>query len=137
MNEMEPILIRAGALAEIQSHAVGEYPLECCGLLWGRGKVIEGVVRTRNVRRSGKEFEIAPRELIDFMKAIRGDSRDFLGIYHSHPGGPAVPSAKDAAEFHYRETSYWIVSLQDGQAETRCYRWAEDGFRWAPHRRLD
>lgn len=134
---MEPILIRAETLLEMRRHARDEYPLECCGLLWGRGKVIEGLVRTANAKRSGAEFEIAPRELIDAMKWMRSEWRDFMGIYHSHPRRPAIPSAKDAAEFHYRDASYWIVSLLAGRAETRCYRWADGGFQESAYRRLD
>ena len=40
---------------------------------------------------------------------------DLVSIYHSHPGGPAFPSATDVDLAYYPEAVYLIVSLMDRQ----------------------
>ncbi len=133
MSAMDPIQIDGSALEAMRDHARREYPLECCGLLWGQGKVVEGLFSATNEKASRTEFQIPGPELVGFMKSIRGKSKEFLGVYHSHPEGPARPSRRDADEFHYREVSYWIVSLRDGRPEVRCYRWAGNEFLETPY----
>ncbi len=133
LRKMDHIKIEETVLLDMREHARREYPLECCGLLWGQGKVVEGLFGATNEKASRTEFQIPAPELIAFMKSIRAKSKEFLGIYHSHPEGPACPSRRDAEEFHYREVSYWIVSLQHGRSEVRCYRWARDQFLETPY----
>ena len=126
------VLVPQRVIQEMVDHAFEEAPLECCGLLFGRGKVIEGIVRATNARKSRTEFEIPPAELFDFVRDLRRRSREFVGIYHSHTQTDAVPSEKDAAEFHYPEVTYWIVATISGTADVRCHAWQEGGFRRVP-----
>ncbi len=135
MLKMDLMQIDATILEGMRDHARRESPLECCGLLWGQGKVVEGLFPATNEKASRTEFQIPAPELIGFMKSIRGKSKEFLGIYHSHPAGPARPSRRDAEEFNYRDVSYWIVSLRHGP-EVRCYRWAGDKFQETPYQVL-
>jgi [CysO sulfur-carrier protein]-S-L-cysteine hydrolase len=105
------------------AHARDEAPFECCGLLGGRGDLIDEYLRTRNVRASEVAYEIDPREHLAIMKGLRGRGRAVLGAYHSHPRTAAIPSATDVAEAHYeRDFLYVIVSLEREPPEVRAYR---------------
>ena len=110
------------------NHAQAEYPLECCGLLSGVDPLIDKVTPTANLKRSPCEFFISPEDLFAFMRSMRGGSRDFLGIYHSHIRSPAFPSERDIAESYYHDISYWIVSLEERIPDVRCFVWKGAGF---------
>jgi proteasome lid subunit RPN8/RPN11 len=128
------IAICGTILAQMMDHALSEDPLECCGLLSGRGKLIDGITRATNQKESRTEFSIAPEELLAFMKKVRKESKEFLGIYHSHPGKTAVPSERDVAEFYYPDVSYWVVATRGAAPEVRCYQFSGGQFERLPYR---
>lgn len=73
-------------------------PNECCGLLFGTENRIETALPARNVHPASRtHFEIDPAALIAAHKAEREGGPRVAGYYHSHPTGPAVPSAADRA----------------------------------------
>lgn len=75
------------------------HPHEACGLLLGRGGRIDEARRCRNVHPdSARRFEIDPRSLIEAYRDARSGGPDVLGYYHTHPSGPASPSAIDRAQ---------------------------------------
>lgn len=95
---------------------------ECCGLLGGRQGVISQVFPARNVLASPTAFEIAPEELFRLFRAMRAARLEHLGIYHSHPAGDNVPSARDIELAYYPETAYFIVSLlPDAEKTIRAF----------------
>lgn len=72
-------------------------PEECCGLLLGC-EAIEDVRSAANVAADPRRrFEIDPQALIDTHRAARAGGPRVIGYYHSHPAGPAEPSAIDRA----------------------------------------
>jgi proteasome lid subunit RPN8/RPN11 len=48
----------------------------------------------------------------EFAAAMIGCDFEPLGIFHSHPAGPPVPSPTDIAEAAYPESIYVVISLQ-------------------------
>jgi len=114
--------IQLHVLAGITGHARDAAPLECCGLLAGKGDLIDEYIRTDNVRASEVEYQVDPVEHIAAMKSLRVRGRVILGAYHSHPRTPAVPSATDLAEAHDAALLYVIVSLRDERPDIRAYR---------------
>jgi proteasome lid subunit RPN8/RPN11 len=125
-------------LQAIQNHAERIYPEECCGLLLGqrRGDVktlievlptenswddeaadafqaIEGSAQLESSKRS--RFSIAPVVMLKAQKDARARRLDIIGIFHSHPDHPAVPSEFDRA-IAWQQYSYIIVSVQQGKA---------------------
>lgn len=116
-------------LAGLIAHARDEAPLECCGLLGGKGDLIDEYAPTRNVRASQVAYEIDPREHIEIMKGLRARDRSVLGAYHSHPRTAALPSATDVAEAHYEmDFVYVIVSLEREPPDIRAYRLERDAL---------
>ncbi len=115
-------------LAEMLAHAREILPLECCGLLTGEGNHTSGIRRATNQLASGTAFFMPPEELFEFFRVLRASGEQLTGIYHSHPGSPAVPSPRDVEEYHYRDVCYWIISLAEREPDIRCYRWGKMTF---------
>jgi proteasome lid subunit RPN8/RPN11 len=104
------------------------FPDECCGFMFGREDeegnrwVTESLaINNSAVENRKRRFEIAPK---DYLKgesyAIENDIQ-LLGIYHSHPNHPAIPSEHDrvAAQPWF---SYVIISVEnDGVKHTRSW----------------
>ncbi len=91
--------ISAEALGQMRAAAAAAHPREACGILLGEGALIREARETRNVHPSPHtHFEIDPQALIDAHRAARaGGPPQVLGYFHSHPQGPAIPSATDRA----------------------------------------
>ncbi|MCF6158399.1 MAG: M67 family peptidase [wastewater metagenome] len=125
------LFIDASKLHDIEKHVKENYPLECCGLLVGRNnpekRIIEVYpVKNKNTERTHDRYEIDGKEFayIDRETAKRG--LQILGIYHSHPDHPAVPSAFDTerAWFGY---SYMIIAIEQGEkTEIRSWIYREE-----------
>ena len=85
-------------IERLLAEARAAHPLEACGLLLGRNGEIEEVSACANVHPDpARQFEIDPRALIDAHRAARAGGLEVVGYYHSHPVGPAEPSATDRA----------------------------------------
>jgi desampylase len=92
------LTVTSGALATLLAEAERAAPEECCGLLLGEGERIEAAVPAANVAADRlRRFEIDPASLFAAHKAARDGGPQVLGYYHSHPHGPAEPSAQDRA----------------------------------------
>lgn len=98
---------------------------ECCGLLLGRGGRIEEARPAANVAADRRRhFEIDPQALVDAHRAARAGGLEVLGYYHSHPTGPAEPSATDRASAA-RDGRAWAIVGETGIA---FWRDGEAGF---------
>ncbi len=102
------------------SDGIATFPDECCGFLFGKEendvRSIISVTVVNNSKEGDKRrrFEISP---IDYMQAERfADDKKLLllGVYHSHPNYPSVPSEHDRvnAQPYF---SYVILSIADGK----------------------
>jgi proteasome lid subunit RPN8/RPN11 len=108
------------------AHAREEAPNECCGLLAGRPGRVDAVVRCTNLDASPVRFRLDPKQHIDTNRRLRGSACAVIGVYHSHPASPAMPSETDVAEAHYPEFVWIIVSLLRAEApEVRAYSIAD------------
>lgn len=116
-------------LHQLHCHAYDCYPEECCGLLLGHnGQVTEvrfmqnswqsdfsknstnKLIETRRDASRRNRFAIAPLEMLEAQKDARTKQLDIIGIYHSHPDHPAVPSEYDRA-IAWAEYSYLIMAV--------------------------
>ena len=118
-------------LLSIRTHAESAYPEECCGLLLGRVtggvKTLVEVLPTDNAWSAEAEenwpeqtglterrrYAIKPEDMLRAMKHGRDRNFHIIGIYHSHPDCPAVPSECDRT-LAWPEYSYIIVSVLQG-----------------------
>jgi proteasome lid subunit RPN8/RPN11 len=114
--------ITAEAKEAMIKDAQQAFPNECCGFLFGNDSVafrnISVALPVNNASNANKarKFEISEK---DYMKAERyADEQglSLVGIYHSHPDHPAVPSEydlKSALPFF----SYVIIAVENGIAK--------------------
>jgi proteasome lid subunit RPN8/RPN11 len=114
------IAIENTAIQTIIKDAEQTYPDECCGFLFGHEKGEERkivfafpVINSKEGDRR-RRFEVSA---LDYMKAERlADEKKLtlLGVYHSHPNHPSVPSETDrqSAQPWF---SYIILSLRNGK----------------------
>ena len=96
------------AAGAIRTHARAAHPHECCGFLVGHRRRIVHVVAMRNVARPPEtSYRIDPADHIALRRWLRRlqPPLEIVGVYHSHPRGPAQPSPTDVREAHYPE---WI-----------------------------
>ena len=131
---MQPIALSDFHLLSIRTHAENRYPEECCGLLLGR---VTGGVKTlvevwptdnawsaeaednwpeENGLTERRRYAIRPEDMLRAMKYGRDRTLDIIGIYHSHPDCPAVPSECDRT-LAWPQYSYIIVSVRQGCSE--------------------
>ena len=109
-------------LDDVVAHASECQPVECCGVLIGRGGQITGAIRTRNLAESPNRFVIDPKDHFEARRTARGQGLEVLGFYHSHPHSHAYPSPVDLAEAAYPECVHLIVGLASSEPEIRLFR---------------
>ncbi|WP_240318879.1 desampylase [Halorussus rarus] len=137
------IAVPASVRDEIVAHAREGAPEEVCGILAGVREARGEADRTRhrvesrhpaaNVAETPRtRYEIDPREQLDLLERIEDAGREVVGFYHSHPRGPAAPSATDAAQATWPDRSYVIVSLGNDEGEPEAslgaWRWNGEEF---------
>lgn len=143
------LILSAAHQQAIQTHAQQTYPEECCGILLGRLErdeqsnrkivlevqptqnawseivvadlaVLEiAVSRHPNARRD--RYWIDPQDLLKAQRQARDLGLQVIGIYHSHPDHPAIPSETDRL-LAWTEYSYLILSVEQGQV-TELLSW--------------
>ncbi|WP_026732029.1 Mov34/MPN/PAD-1 family protein [Fischerella sp. PCC 9605] len=121
-------------LQAIRNHAESIYPEECCGIIFGHlsedGKTVVEIMPTENawspetatdvpdvevVDGRRRRYAITPQVMLAVQKEARARSLCIIGIYHSHPDYPAIPSEFDR-QCAWQEYSYMIISVQNGTA---------------------
>ena len=109
------ILIPREVLAKVISHALGEDPEECCGVLLGRKTNVEKVIKTKNVSAEKIDrYTIDPKDMAKAQDTADRDGLDIVGFYHSHTytqGYPSDTDVKNAVETGWTDLSYVIISL--------------------------
>ena len=127
-------IIKPGILKKVEAHLVAAYPHEACGFLLGKqdGKnrtiTHEIEVENRSTENRKRRFVIDPLDYLKAEKFAAREGLELLGVYHSHPDHPAIPSVYDLASAH-PHFSYFITSVMEGtRVDTRSYRLIHDHF---------
>ncbi|MDX1479077.1 MAG: M67 family metallopeptidase [Saprospiraceae bacterium] len=110
------------------------YPHEACGFLTGRlegaTRIVEQIIpvanrSTENLRR---RFVIDPLDYLRAEQQADAAGRVLLGVFHSHPDHPAVPSEHDLASAQ-PFFSYVIASIENGSMSAiRSYQLQHEAF---------
>jgi proteasome lid subunit RPN8/RPN11 len=128
-------------LQSIHQHLTEVYPEEGCGLILGKvgsdGVMGLRVIATENVwqasepepedradRSKHDRYEIAPQEMLAAMKLARQEALEIVGIYHSHPDHPAIPSECDR-RLAWPQYIYVICRVEKGSV-TETTAWQLD-----------
>jgi len=127
-------VLPAALRGEIRRLAAAGYPAEVCGILVGRPAgphvAVERLAPARNRHPApAARFELEPEDLVSAERAARRAGREIVGVWHSHPDAPPLPSAADRAAA-WSGYAYLIVTVSAaGAGALRCWRLAsgDDG----------
>jgi len=104
--------------------------VECCGFFFGQEnanhRMITKVMPVNNSAKDKRaQFEIASGDYLNAERLASKENMQLLGVYHSHPNHPAVPSEYDkkAAQPYF---SYIILSVMKKKVED-VRSWRLDG----------
>ncbi len=121
--DMQPITIKSTLLKAMISHAIKELPNECCGVFVGRSGKIERVIPMASTHPSPDAYSMSPEEQVQIYTEMEQQGEQLLGIYHSHPQGPASPSSTDIRLAFHPDVLYFIIILKDKKnPEVRAFR---------------
>ena len=117
-------------LKQIYAHAKETYPYECCGFLLGSaedGGLVRQVRRAANQNHERTDrFIISAEEFAETQFAADDAGLEIIGIYHSHPDWPPIPSQTDM-DNAWEDVYYLISSVHEGRPlNTNAWRLAGD-----------
>jgi len=121
------LIIDPRALEDLKQHCRGGFPEERCGLLvgrWERGtstRLVQEAHRAGNLNkeRAADRYELDAKDHLKIDSEARKRNLEIVGVYHSHPDHPSVPSETDRsrAEMVWEEFESWsyvIVEVANG-----------------------
>lgn len=122
---MAKLLLPVPLWDRVVAQARAEAPLECCGLLAGtrQGGVLLAHEAYPLVNQLGSptRFVSEPGSLFRALKSARALGLEVVAIYHSHPGGPPVPSRTDLEWRWAPGVADLIVGLSGEEARGRAW----------------
>lgn len=118
--------------ARLEALACARYPREACGLLLGwRAQAcvrVAHVREARNLARASERYDLDPVDHLAAEELAQRLDLAVVGVWHSHPDRPPVPSEIDRAQA-WPAWSYVIVSVAAGVASgLRSWRLAGERF---------
>ncbi|MFZ5816281.1 MAG: Mov34/MPN/PAD-1 family protein, partial [Bacillota bacterium] len=117
----ERLVIGQQLLQRILEHCLEEKPYEACGILTGRAGRVLHAYATDNAKRSPVFYEVDVEHQEQVLREIVARGEELVGIYHSHPTAPAMPSLNDVNQaVHYPEAVRVIISLA-GPTDIRAF----------------
>lgn len=118
---MDRVAVGADVLDRLRVHAADCSPEEACALLLGTldgpSCMILDAILTENADHSPVRFSVPDDQLIRSYRTAEERRLEVVGIFHSHPGSPAVPSETDTAYMRLNPVA-WVI-----------YSGSEKGFR--------
>ncbi len=125
------VKIKKEVMDQILDHVKASYPHECCGLMVGESYDNKEVIDYRiipniNKERAHDRYVMDPKVWNQVDQDLREKKLEILGIVHSHPDHPSVPSEFDrehaAAIFAHEVYSYVVVACEKGE-KTKAQSW--------------
>lgn len=111
------LYVGAELLNKMITHAEST-PDECCGFLIGDeatdDRIVRYIITASNVTPGdpSSRFEIAPLAFLEAEHFAERNKLQLLGVYHSHPNHPAIPSELDRLSAQPGFSNV-IISLSD------------------------
>ena len=117
---MSQLSISTTARIQMIEDALRTFPDECCGFMFGTEteeiRTVSAITVVDNSKEGDKRrrFEIRPMDYLHAERYAEENGLALLGIYHSHPNHPSIPSEHDrvAAQPYF---SYVIISIYERQ----------------------
>ncbi len=127
------IKITSHLLREIHTHGENAYPEEGAGLLLGSEqdgfRSVQNLLKLENAREKTARYNrylITARDMLQGEKEAERLGLSIVGIFHSHPDHPNLPSEFDR-DWAIPWYSYLITSIQNATAlDSKCWRLLDD-----------
>jgi proteasome lid subunit RPN8/RPN11 len=111
-------------LAEAQE----AFPYEYSALLTGRGAAVTGYLPMLSAAHGRHAFSWDAPSFFQALARVRQAGVQWVGVLHSHPTTPPVPSEADLSGWHYPQLAYWILGLAGSVPDLRLYQWSDGRF---------
>jgi len=108
-------------IKQIIDYCKNNSSIEVCGILAGNDARVKKVLYITNQFDSPTRFFMEPTELLQAFIWMDEQKIELLGIFHSHPNGPEIPSKTDVMEFNYPGVESVIVTPRNGNWELFPY----------------
>ncbi len=133
MEELMKIHVSKSLHAKISAHGEETYPFEGAGLMLGLEENNERYVKqliflenAKDLSEQHNRYLITAEDMLNAELTASSQDLTILGIFHSHPDHPSLPSEYDR-EFAIPWYSYLITSVIQGKASgSRCWRLKDD-----------
>jgi proteasome lid subunit RPN8/RPN11 len=122
---------------EMINHALRETPLECCGILAGKGRTVQRKYEMRNADESRTTYLINPKEQLEVFREMEKEGLDMVAIYHSHPHTIPFPSERDVRLAFYPDVAHVIISLKGGKTCVKGFRIGQEAIFIEPIRVIE
>lgn len=123
------LLVSDRLLQQINAHVEKAYPEEGAGFLIGDEGEVKEIIALSNSREDGarhNRFLFTPEDYLKAELKADGLGLRLIGVFHSHPDCPNVPSEYDR-EWAQPFFSYIITRVDNGKAmNSRSWRLLED-----------
>jgi len=111
-----------GVLRATAAHLRACLPQEGIALWSGEpGRVTHWTPLCNVARQPDIRYAVDPGEWFSAWTACSAEQRTPLALVHSHPTAPAVPSARDRAEWYYPDLLCVIFSFADGKMDWQLH----------------
>lgn len=118
----QPILISKTLVSQLLEAAKQQLPYEFTALLGGHQNIITSFYPASSEVSSTDTFLLSPSIFFQSMAHMKEQHESWLGILHTHPLSPAVPSSLDIHGWHYPDLSYWILSFASEKPDLALYQ---------------
>ena len=120
-------------IEQMNAHVEKAYPEEGAGFLIGKPGEVREILTLSNSREDGarhNRFLFTPEDYLQAEMKAEGLGLDLIGVFHSHPDCPNVPSEYDR-EWAQPFFSYIITRVDQGKAvNSRSWKLVEDRSRY-------
>ena len=107
------VRIRTELYDQLVQYCASKLPHEACGLIIGSNgdsAQASSFVPIRNCAADPRRhFAMSPQEMIPWLTDA---ANPVIGIFHSHPAAPPIPSEADMETLWHTIPTHWILSLQ-------------------------
>ncbi len=116
------IKVTQSHLEKIQTYLESCYPEEGCCILMGgfenNIKILKEIIPVRNASKKKRiHYSIDPLEYSKVEKECKERCLKIIGVAHSHPENPAIPSDYDKQN-SWPFFSYIIISVKSGKSDS-------------------
>ncbi len=123
---MDTLKVHKNVYEEMISWMKSNIPFEACGILVGKGNIVDEFIKMENVAKSETFFEMDLKELMKVLDYIDKENKDFIGVFHSHPVSNPYPSKTDLERNEIIDNLIFVISsLRKGTPEVKAYKISE------------